>query len=66
MCVSIACHPHHRTTRCVEISTCYLWDHRDELSKLLDVREVCGQVLSALVESRFLAETSNASFVRAD
>jgi hypothetical protein len=27
---------------------------------------LCGQVLSALVESRFLAETANASFVRAD
>jgi hypothetical protein len=27
---------------------------------------LCSQVLSALVDSRFLAETSNASFVRAD
>jgi len=27
---------------------------------------LCGQVLSALVETRFLAETSNASFVRAE
>jgi hypothetical protein len=27
---------------------------------------LCGRVLSALVESRFLAETSNASFVRAE
>jgi hypothetical protein len=27
---------------------------------------LCGQVLSALVESRFLAPTSNASFVRAE
>jgi len=26
---------------------------------------LCGRVLSALVESRFLAETANASFVRA-
>ena len=26
--LSIACHPHHRTTRRLEISTCYLWDHR--------------------------------------
>ena len=25
---------------------------------------LCGQVLAALVESRFLAETSNASYVR--
>ena len=31
--LSIACHPHHRTTRRIEISTCYLWDHREELSR---------------------------------
>src|ERR1700752_433566 len=37
--LSIACHPHHRTTRRLEISTCYLWDHRDELSDLVDVWE---------------------------
>src|SRR5688572_8137351 len=35
--VSIACHPHHRTTRRIEISTCYLWDHREELSDLVEV-----------------------------
>jgi hypothetical protein len=29
--MSIACHPHHRAPRRFEISTCYLWDHRDEL-----------------------------------
>src|SRR5262245_900839 len=34
--VSVACHPHHRTTRRVEISTCYLWDHRKELVDLVD------------------------------
>ena len=34
--VSIACHPHHRTTRRIEISTCYLWDHRKELVDLVD------------------------------
>ena len=32
--LSIACHPHHRTTRRVEISTCYLWDHRKEPCRL--------------------------------
>jgi hypothetical protein len=37
--LSIACHPHLRTTRRIEISTCYLWDHRDELSDLVDVWE---------------------------
>ena len=35
--LSIACHPHHTTTRRIEISTCYLWDHREELSDLVDV-----------------------------
>ena len=30
--LSIACHPHHRTTRRMEISTCYLWDHRKKLA----------------------------------
>ena len=41
--LSIACHPHHRTTRRVEISTCYLWDHRDELSDLVDVWEAANR-----------------------
>ena len=35
--LSIACHPHHRTTRRFEISTSYLWDHRKKLSELVDV-----------------------------
>jgi len=37
--LSIACHPHHRTTRRIEISTCYLWDHRDELAPWIDLWE---------------------------
>jgi predicted metal-dependent phosphoesterase TrpH len=41
--LSIACHPHHRTTRRVEISTCYLWDHRDELADLVDVWEAANR-----------------------
>lgn len=41
--LSIACHPHHRTTRRIEISTCYLWDHRDELSQLVDVWEAANR-----------------------
>jgi 3',5'-nucleoside bisphosphate phosphatase len=40
--VSIACHPHHRTTRRVEISTCYLWDRRRELAPLVDVWEAAN------------------------
>src|ERR1700675_5067336 len=35
--LSIACHPHHRTTRRIEIGTCYLWDHRKRLVGLVDV-----------------------------
>ena len=41
--VSIACHPHHRTTRRIEISTCYLWDHRKQLSDLVDVWEAANR-----------------------
>ncbi len=41
--LSIACHPHHRTTRRIEVSTCYLWDHRDELSDLVDVWEAANR-----------------------
>jgi len=41
--LSIACHPHHRTTRRLEISTCYLWDHREELSDLVDVWEAANR-----------------------
>jgi predicted metal-dependent phosphoesterase TrpH len=41
--ISVACHPHHRTTRRLEISTCYLWDHRKELSNLVDVWEAANR-----------------------
>jgi predicted metal-dependent phosphoesterase TrpH len=41
--LSIACHPHHTTTRRIEISTCYLWDHREELSDLVDVWEAANR-----------------------
>lgn len=41
--VSVACHPHHRTTRRIEISTCYLWDHREELAELVDVWEAANR-----------------------
>lgn len=40
---SIACHPHHRTTRRIEISTCYLWDHRKTLADLVDVWEAANR-----------------------
>lgn len=41
--LSIACHPHHRTTRRLEISTCHLWDHRKELADLVDVWEAANR-----------------------
>jgi predicted metal-dependent phosphoesterase TrpH len=41
--LSVACHPHHRTTRRIEISTCYLWDHRKELADLVDVWEAANR-----------------------
>jgi 3',5'-nucleoside bisphosphate phosphatase len=41
--LSIACHPHHRTTRRLEINTCYLWDHRKELADLVDVWEAANR-----------------------
>src|SRR5688572_25913005 len=41
--VSIACHPHHRTTRRIEISTCYLWDQRKQLAELVDVWEAANR-----------------------
>ncbi len=40
---SIACHPHHRTTRRIEISTCYLWDNRKRLLNLVDVWEAANR-----------------------
>ncbi len=40
---SIACHPHHRTTRRIEISTCYLWDNRKALGELVDVWEAANR-----------------------
>ena len=41
--LSIACHPHHRTTRRFEIRTCFLWDHRKRLAELVDVWEAANR-----------------------
>ena len=41
--LSVACHPHHRTTSRMEIATCYLWDHRKELADLVDVWEAANR-----------------------
>ncbi len=40
---SIACHPHHRTTRRIEISTCFLWENRKDLVSLVDVWEAANR-----------------------
>lgn len=41
---SIACHPCHRSTRRIEISTCHLWDHRLQLAPLIDAWEAGNRV----------------------
>ena len=41
--LSIACHPHHRTTTRLEIGTCYLWEHRKRLAELVDVWEAANR-----------------------
>jgi hypothetical protein len=41
--ISIGCHPHHRTTRRLEIGTCYLWDNRKRLVGLVDVWEAANR-----------------------
>ena len=41
--LSIACHPHHRTTTRLEIGTCYMWDHRKRLVDLVDVWEAANR-----------------------
>lgn len=41
--LSIACHPQHRSTRRLEISTCHLWDHRATLAPLIDVWEAANR-----------------------
>jgi predicted metal-dependent phosphoesterase TrpH len=41
--LSIACHPHHRTTTRLEIGTCYLWEHRKRVAPLVDVWEAANR-----------------------
>ena len=61
--LSIACHPHHRTTRRIEISTCYLWDHRDELSDLVDVWEAANRDdLFSVTSLRHFPYVANSDF----
>ena len=63
--LSIACHPHHRTTRRVEISTCYLWDHRREFSGLVDVWEAANRDdLFSVTSSSTIPMSRTATFTR--
>jgi len=41
--LSIACHPHHRPTRRIEIGTSFLWDQRKRLVDLVDVWEAANR-----------------------
>lgn len=41
--LSVACHPHHRAVRRLEIGTCYLWDNRKSLASLVDVWEAANR-----------------------
>jgi glycosyltransferase involved in cell wall biosynthesis len=41
--ITVACHPHHRTTRRFEIGTCYLWENRKKLAHLVDVWEAANR-----------------------
>lgn len=41
--LSIACHPHVRTPRRIEVSTPYLWDHRDDLVDMVDLWEAANR-----------------------
>lgn len=41
--LTIACHPHHRTTRRFEIGTSYLWENRKKLAHLVDVWEAANR-----------------------
>ena len=45
---SIACHPHHRTTRRIEISTCFLWGNRKKPWS----SSTCGKPRTATTSSR--------------
>jgi predicted metal-dependent phosphoesterase TrpH len=64
--LSIACHPHHRTTRRIEISTCYLWDHRKELAGLVDVWEAANRDdLFSVTSLKHYPYVANSDFHRA-
>ncbi len=64
--VSVACHPHHRTTRRIEISTCYLWEHRRDLADLVDVWEAANRDdLFSVTSLKHYPYLANSDFHRA-
>ena len=61
--LSVACHPHHRPPGRFEISTCYLWDHREELSDLVDVWEAANRDdLFAVTSMKHYPYVANSDF----
>ncbi len=55
----------HRTTRRIEISTCYLWDHREELSDLVDVWEAANRGdLFSVTSLKHYPDVANSDFHR--
>ena len=61
--VSIACHPCHRSTRRLEISTCHLWDNRHRLAPLIDAWEAGTRVdLFSVTSDSPYAYVANSDF----
>ena len=61
--LSIACHPHDRTTRRIEIGTSYLWDHRKRLMDLVDVWEAANRDdLFSVTSLRHMPYVANSDF----
>jgi 3',5'-nucleoside bisphosphate phosphatase len=59
--LSVACHPHHRAVRRLEISTCYLWDHRSALASLVDVWEAANRTICSRSRASSIFRTSRAA-----
>lgn len=63
--LSIACHPCHRSTRRLEISTCHLWDNRRRLAHLVDAWEAGNRVdLFSVTSGEPYAYVANSDFHR--
>ena len=63
--VSIACHPHPRPKRRLELETTYLWDHRDDLVDLVDLWEAANRDdLFAVTSFKHYPYIANSDFHR--